>query len=225
MPQGHQRAYDAMAERYVVTVPRAGSGDDTSVAPDYRMDVECVFGRRAPLAIEVGSGSGDALRAAAKAQPDWDFLGLEVWRPGIGQTLARMRHDPLSNVRLVEVDASVALETMVPAGAVREVWTYFPDPWPKRKHHARRLVDEAFVDIVASVLTAGGVWRLATDWAPYGKTMRTLLDHDSRFVLSSLGSAPLRPTTRFEAKGVDVGRDITNLNYTYEPAQGSSSEL
>jgi len=214
MPEGHQRAYDAMADDFVVPVPRASSGDDTTVDPTFRLDPVSAFGRCAPLVLEVGPGSGDALRAAAAARADWDFLGLEVWRPGIGQTLARMRSAPLSNVRLAEVDAALAMATMLSPGSVHEVWTYFPDPWPKRRHHGRRLVNAGFADAVAAALEPGGVWRLATDWAPYGHAMRSLLDADRRFVLTSTAPAPLRPVTRFERKGLDVGRTITNLSYT-----------
>jgi tRNA (guanine-N7-)-methyltransferase len=214
MPVGHQRAYDAMADEFVVSVPRAASGDDTTVDPAYRLEPLEVFGRRSPLVLEVGPGSGDALRAGAQARPDWDFLGLEVWRPGIGQTLARMREAPLSNVRLAEVDAALALATMIGPRSVRELWTFFPDPWPKRRHHERRLVDAGFADVVAGALEPAGVWRLATDWAPYGQAMRRLLDADERFVLTSTDPAPLRPVTRFERKGLTVGREITNLSYT-----------
>ncbi len=213
MPSGHQSAYDAMVAEFVIEVPRASSGDDTSVDPAYTLDIAAAFGRRAPLVIEIGPGSGDALRAGAAARPDWNFLAIEVWRPGIGQALARMRQAPLPNVRFIEADAALTMATMLPAGCAHEVWTFFPDPWPKRKHHPRRLVNDAFATSVASVLESGGVWRLATDWEPYGARMRQLLDADSRFEVTLVEPAPLRPTTRFERKGLDVGRSITNLNY------------
>ncbi|MGB5951374.1 MAG: tRNA (guanosine(46)-N7)-methyltransferase TrmB, partial [Ornithinimicrobium sp.] len=213
MPVGHQRAYDAMADQFVVAIPRAANDDDTTVDAGYRFTPATVFGREAPLIIEIGPGSGDALRAGAAARPDWDFLGLEVWRPGIGQTLARMRGRPLPNLRLAEVDAAMALRTMFGAADASEVWTFFPDPWPKRKHHPRRLINAELAASVAAVLAPGGMWRLATDWAPYGAAMRSLLDRDERFALRSTRPAPLRPTTRFEAKGLDVGRTITDLNY------------
>ncbi|MGB7448382.1 MAG: tRNA (guanosine(46)-N7)-methyltransferase TrmB [Ornithinimicrobium sp.] len=203
-----------MAEDFVVRVPRAASGDDTTVDPTYRLDPVAVFGRDAPLVVEVGPGSGDALRAGAQARPEWDFLGLEVWRPGIGQTLARMRACPLSNVRLAEVDAALALATMIRPESVHEVWTFFPDPWPKRRHHVRRLVNAGFTGAVAAALEPGGVWRLATDWAAYGRVMRSLLDADDRFELASTEPAAMRPVTRFERKGLDMGRVITNLSYT-----------
>lgn len=213
MPVGHQSAYDAMADEFVILVPRAREGDDTTVDTAYRFDAMDAFGRSSPLVIEIGPGSGDAIRAGAAARPDWDFLAIEVWRPGIGQTLARMRHDPLPNIRFVEADAALAMATMVSPGSVNEVWTYFPDPWPKRRHQDRRLVGAALADSVARALEPGGVWRLATDWAPYGIAMRTLLDADDRFELVSDEPAPLRPLTRFERKGLEVGRTITNLNY------------
>ncbi|MGB3763451.1 MAG: tRNA (guanosine(46)-N7)-methyltransferase TrmB [Ornithinimicrobium sp.] len=213
MPPGHQSAYDAMAERFVIRVPRARDGDDTTIDSAYRLDVGTAFGRHAPLVVEIGPGSGDALRAGAAAKPEWNFLAVEVWRPGIGQTLARMRRDPLPNVRFVEADAALAMTTMLPPGSAREVWTFFPDPWPKRKHQARRLVSPSFADSVWTALETGGVWRLATDWAPYGVAMRRLLDADERFSLQATDAAPLRPTTRFEQKGLDVGRTITNLNF------------
>ncbi len=213
MPLGHQSAYDAMSAEFVIPVPRAREGDDTTVDTAYRLDAVGVFGRAAPLVIEIGPGSGDAIRAGALARPDWDFLAMEVWRPGIGQTLARMRHDPLRNVRFVEADAALAMATMLPPGSVHEVWTYFPDPWPKRRHQDRRLVGRVLADSVSRVLEPGGVWRLATDWAPYGAAMRKLLDADERFELATDEPAPLRPLTRFERKGLEVGRTITNLNY------------
>lgn len=214
MPPGHQSAYDAMAPDFVIPVPRAREGDDTTVDSAYRLDAAAAFGRQAPLIIEIGPGSGDALRAGAAARPEWDFLAIEVWRPGIAQTLARMRHDPLPNVRFVEADAALAMATMVPAGCATEVWTFFPDPWPKRKHHPRRLVNEATTTSVSAALAPGGWWRLATDWAPYGTAIRKVVDVDERFELASTEQAPLRPMTRFERKGLNVGRTITNLNYT-----------
>ncbi|MGC1207777.1 MAG: tRNA (guanosine(46)-N7)-methyltransferase TrmB [Ornithinimicrobium sp.] len=213
MPLGHQSAYDAMSGQFVVPVPRAREGDDTTVDPAYRLDVGEAFGRQAPLVVEIGPGSGDALRAGAAARPDWDFLAIEVWRPGIGQTLARMRRDPLPNVRFVEADAALAMATMLPPSSAHEVWTFVPDPWPKRKHQARRLVSSSLADSGWAVLEPGGVWRLATDWEPYGIAMRRLLDADNRYALASTDPAPLRPTTRFEQKGLAVGRTITNLNY------------
>lgn len=212
MKDRHASAYASLAPRYVVDAPR-GEGGATTVDPAYRLDVPVLFDRAAPLVVEVGSGSGDALRAGAGARPDWDFLAFEVWRPGIAQTLARMGESPLPNVRFVEADAAQALGSMLAPGSVAQVWTYFPDPWPKHKHHKRRLVAAPFLDAVHLVLEAGGVWRLATDWGHYARQIRTVLDADERFALVSTERSPLRPMTRFEAKGVAAGREIADLAY------------
>lgn len=212
MPPRHQEAYDALAPDYVLEVPRQ-EGTTTTVHPAYSLDVAEVFGRHAPLIVEVGPGSGDALRAGAAARPDWDFLALEVWRPGIGQALLHLRSDPLPNVRFVEVDAALALETMLPPGSVTEVWTFFPDPWPKRKHLRRRIVQPPFAQAVCRALTSGGRWRLATDITDYAVHMRRVLDAEPQLELVSTERAALRPVTRFERKGAAVGREIADLTY------------
>ncbi len=213
MPPRHHAAYDRLSPRYVVQVPPDGDAGVTTVDPAYRLDREREFGRLAPLVVEIGSGSGDALRHGAAERPDWDFLALEVWRPGIAQTMARMGEDPLPNIRFVEVDAGQALGTLLGPGEVHEVWTFFPDPWPKNRHHKRRLVAPPFADAVHRVLAPGGLWRLATDWADYADHMRGVLDADDRFELVSTERAPLRPVTRFERKGIAAGRSITDLAY------------
>ena len=213
MPDRHHAAYARLSATHVVDVPRPADGGTTTVDPAYRLDAEAVFGRTAPLVIEVGWGSGDAVRHGAEQRPGWDFLAFEVWRPGVAQALARMVDAPLGNVRFVEADAEQALGSMLAPGSVHELWTFFPDPWPKHKHHKRRLVNRAFADAVSSVLLAGGLWRLATDWAHYARQMRTVLDADERFELVSTQRAPLRPVTRFERKGLAAGRTITDLAY------------
>lgn len=212
MKDRHQAAYDRLAPALVIDVPRPAEGL-TTVDPDFRLDPAEAFGRAAPLVVEVGSGSGDALLHAAAARPDWDFLALEVWRPGIGQCLARMGQRPLPNVRFVEADAAQALPTLLPAGAAREVWTFFPDPWPKTRHRKRRLVGPAFAGTVHRLLEPGGTWRLATDWDEYAEHARSVLDVAPGLSLVSTERAPLRPVTRFEAKGVAAGRRITDLAY------------
>ncbi|WP_237565506.1 tRNA (guanosine(46)-N7)-methyltransferase TrmB [Ornithinimicrobium cavernae] len=211
MPPRHQDAYDALSGQYVIDVPR--DGGSTTVDAAYSLDVAEVFGREAPLIVEVGAGSGDALLAGARALPGTDFLALEVWRPGIGQCLHRLLEEPLPNLRFIEVDAAVALSTMLGEGSVAELWTYFPDPWPKRRQQHRRLVGPEFTDTVCRVLQQGGLWRLATDIDGYAAHMRQVLDAEPRLELVSTERAPLRPVTRFERKGTAVGREITDLAY------------
>lgn len=211
MPPRHQAAYDALAHAYVIDVPR-GEGS-TTVDPGFTLDLAETYGREAPLVVEVGPGSGDALIAGARALPGTNFLALEVWRPGIGQCLSRLLQDPLPNLRFVEADAEVALATMLPEAAAAEVWTYFPDPWPKRRQHHRRIVRPEFADTVCRVLEPGGLWRLATDIDNYATHMRRVLEAHPQLELVSTERAPLRPTTRFERRGTDVGRTISDLAY------------
>lgn len=217
MPRTHQAAWDRLADRVVLEVPRPMGAGSTVVDPAYRLDPAQVFGREAPLVVEVGSGSGDALVAGAVARPGWDFLAFEVWRPGIGHALAKMEAETggetLPNVRVVEADAAVGLQTLLAPGSVHEVWTFFPDPWPKAKHHKRRIVTPGFVDAVVGLLEPGGTWRLATDWADYADAMREVVGADDRLRLVSTERAPLRPVTRFERRGREAGREITDLSY------------
>ncbi|AXH97802.1 tRNA (guanosine(46)-N7)-methyltransferase TrmB [Ornithinimicrobium avium] len=217
MPRTHQAAWDRLAHVAVLDLPRLNGDSSTVVDPTVELDVDEVFGRRAPLVVEIGSGSGDALVTGATEHPDWDFLALEVWRPGIGHTLAKMSSatggEALPNVRFVEVDAEVALRTLLAAGSVHEVWTFFPDPWPKQRHHKRRIVDAGFAGTVLRLLEPGGTWRLATDWAEYARSMREVLDAHDGLRLVSTDRAPLRPMTRFERRGIEEGRPITDLAY------------
>jgi tRNA (guanine-N7-)-methyltransferase len=217
MPRTHQAAWDRHAAAVLLDVPRPLGDTSTVVDPSYVLDPAAVFGRQAPLVVEVGSGSGDALVAGATERPDWDFLAFEVWRPGIGHTLAKMEQaagGPLPNVRIVEADAAVALRTMLAPGSVHEVWTFFPDPWPKARHHKRRIVGPDLAHTVLRLLAPDGVWRLATDWADYAESMREVLDARPGLRLVSGDRAPLRPVTRFERRGLAEGRSITDLAYT-----------
>lgn len=213
MPHAHRTAYEALAARYVVEVPRPLGDGSTMVDTGFTLDVPALFGRSAPLVVEVGSGSGDAVLAAARDRSDHDFLALEVWRPGNGQALARMLTEPLPNVRFVELDAAQALASLLAPGSVSEVWTFFPDPWPKARHAKRRLVQPGFADTVAAVLARGCLWRLATDWAEYAAHIRAVLDPHENLQLISTDRAPLRPVTRFERKGTVAGREILDLAY------------
>lgn len=213
MPERHRAAYEQLAPRFVLDVPRDPAAGSTGVLPGYRLDLEEVFGRRAPLVVEVGSGSGDAVLAGSAATPERDHLALEVWRPGIAQALARLPEPPPTNLRFVEADAAQALDHLLAPGSVTELWTFFPDPWPKARHHKRRLVTPAFAGTVARLLAPGGLWRLATDWPDYAEHIRAVLGADDRFVLVSTERAPLRPVTRFERKGVLAGRPIVDLAY------------
>jgi tRNA (guanine-N7-)-methyltransferase len=204
-----QRAWDELHASHVVDVPR--HGPSTSVDPDFRLDTASVFGRRAPLVVEIGSGRGEALVAAAAEHPDHDFLGLEVYVPGVAQTLVTMRHQGVTNIRLAVVNATEALATMLAPASVRELWTWFPDPWHKKRHHKRRLVTVPFTRLVARVLEPGGTWRMATDWDDYAEVAADVLAASPYVDGGPVPRHEGRALTRFESKGVAAGRSIHDL--------------
>jgi tRNA (guanine-N7-)-methyltransferase len=171
------------------------------------------FGRQAPLIVEIGSGVGEATAVLAAARPDHDVLALEVWRPGVADTLWRLSEAGADNVRLLSVDAVWAIGNLVAPGSLAELWTFFPDPWPKTRHHKRRLVTPAFARLAAGRLAPGGTWRLATDWADYAGQMRAVLDAEPALRGGPVPRWEERPVTRFERKGLDVDRDIADLAY------------
>jgi tRNA (guanine-N7-)-methyltransferase len=188
--------------------------DEAVDAPDF--DLTTWFGRRAPLVVEIGSGVGEATVALAAGRPSHDVLAFEVWQPGVADTLHRMAQAGVGNVRLMSVDAVWSLEHLLEPGSVSELWTFFPDPWPKKRHHRRRLVTPGFARLAASRLAADGIWRLATDWPDYADQMRDVLDAEPTLASVYHGAAPRwveRPLTRFERRGLAAGRPVTDLAY------------
>jgi tRNA (guanine-N7-)-methyltransferase len=172
------------------------------------------FGREAPLVVEIGSGVGEATGVLAAARPAYDVLALEVWRPGVAASLAEVASAGAANVRFCSVDAVWAVEQLVAPGSLAELWTFFPDPWPKARHHKRRLVNASFAALAASRLAPGGTWRLATDWADYAAQMQVVLDAEPGLIGGVTERWAERPVTKFERKGVEAGRTIVDLIYT-----------
>lgn len=171
------------------------------------------FGREAPLIVEIGSGIGEATAALAAARPACNVVAFEVWRPGVAETFHALERTGVNNVRLFTVDAVWSMEHLLAPGSIAELWTFFPDPWPKKRHEQRRLVGPAFAASAASRLQAEGIWRLATDWPPYAMQMRQVLDAEP---LLDGGPSPRwgdRPCTRFERRGLRAGRPIADLTY------------
>jgi tRNA (guanine-N7-)-methyltransferase len=188
------------------------------VIPDEAVDVPGFslaswFGRTAPVIVEIGSGVGEAIAALAAQRPEADILAFEVWRPGVAQTLELLADVGAENVRLLGVDAMWALEHLFAADTIEELWTFFPDPWPKKRHHKRRLVSASFATLIASRLRPGGVWRLATDWQEYAEQMRAVLDAEPGLEGGVVDRWTDRPMTRFERKGLAAGRTIVDLAY------------
>jgi tRNA (guanine-N7-)-methyltransferase len=198
-------AWEAHHARWVIPEPAV---DD----PDFAL--ADWFGREAPLIVEIGSGVGEATAVLAAARPDHDVLALEVWLPGVADGLGRVAEAGATNVRFCSVDAVWSLEHLVAEGSLAGLWTFFPDPWPKKRHHKRRLVNPAFARLAASRLAAGATWRLATDWADYAEQMRDVLDAEPSLAGGVTPRWEERPVTRFERKGLAAGRSITDLAYT-----------
>ncbi len=176
------------------------------------------FGRRAPLVLEIGFGMGHALLETAQRHPEWNCVGVEVYRPGIGALLNAVEAARLTNVRVIEGDARSVLANMVTEGTLDWVMVFFPDPWPKSKHHKRRLINAEFAALVGHRLSATGGLLAATDWEHYAEAMRDVLDAEPR--LENLAGAGQfaarneeRPTTRFEARGVRLGHQVWDLAY------------
>jgi tRNA (guanine-N7-)-methyltransferase len=173
------------------------------------LDLADLFGRRAPVVLEIGFGMGEATAAMAAARPDLDLLAVDVHTPGQGALLRRVEELGLTNVRVADGDALVLLREMVAPAALAEVRIFFPDPWPKRRHWKRRLLRPDVVDLLSRRLVRGGRVHLATDWAPYAEQARTLLAAHPGLLLSD--ERPWRPPTRFEGQALAAGRTVTEL--------------
>lgn len=182
----------------------------TVVVDGQPLDTAAVFGRRAPLALEIGSGMGEATAAWAADRPDLDVLAVEVHTPGLGALLRRVEDAGLTNVRVAEGDALVVLRDMLGPESLAEVRALFPDPWPKSRHAKRRLVTAAFADLVADRLGAGGVLHVATDWPPYAEQVVAVLSGHPAY-RTVVGERRGRPVTRFEQQGLDAGRAPTDV--------------
>jgi tRNA (guanine-N7-)-methyltransferase len=186
------------------------------------LDLDALYGRRAPRTLEIGFGDGESLVALAAARPERDFLGIEVHAPGVGRCLLTAAARGLTNLRLVRHDAVEVLEHSLAPGTLEEVLIYFPDPWPKKRHHKRRLIQPGFVALLASRIAAGGRLRLATDWQPYADWMLEVLDACPQF-RNSAGPARYvprpaeRPATRFERRGTRLGHTARDLLYERLP--------
>ena len=177
-------------------------------------DFDAIFGRSAPRILEIGFGMGDATAAIAQALPDTDFVGVEVHPPGVGALLKRMDELGLTNLRLVQHDAVEVLRHMVTPGSLAGVHVFFPDPWHKKKHNKRRLIQSEFVALLASRLRAGGRLHCATDWQPYAQQMLEVLAQQPLLRNTAPGYAErpsYRPLTKFENRGLKLGHGVWDL--------------
>lgn len=182
------------------------------------LDLDAIFGRRAPRLLEIGFGNGETLLAAARERTDWDCLGIEVYKAGVGRVLLQASAAAVSNLRVICHDAVEVLEQQIPEESFDEALVLFPDPWPKKRHHKRRLIQEPFASLLARKLKSGGVLRLATDWQPYAEQMLAVLNACELLVNRAgdraFASRPaIRPPTRFERRGQRLGHAVWDLEY------------
>lgn len=226
MNASQEKAWATLAGRYVVDVPQRELS--TSVHPDARVDWAAEFGRGAPLFVEIGSGRGEALVALAERHPEANVVAFEVFQPAVASTLSRINRHGVANVRVVLANGVEGLEHLFSPASVTELWTFFPDPWHKPRHHKRRLVSPEFAALVASRLTPDGRWRLATDWADYAEAMREVLDVAPGLANVHGGWAPRwaeRPFTKYEQRGLDAGREVHDLTYRRSDAAGTDPDV
>ncbi|MDE2398600.1 MAG: tRNA (guanosine(46)-N7)-methyltransferase TrmB [Burkholderiales bacterium] len=214
----------AKVRSYVLRGGRLGPGQERALAelgPRFVLPFEprplqaqAVFGRSAPLVVEIGFGMGDATAAVAAAAPERDFIGIEVHEAGVGALLKRIGEQQLANLRLLRHDAVEVLGAMIAPDSLAAVHVWFPDPWPKKRHHKRRLIQPPFVALLASRLAPGGYLHCATDWAPYAQQMLEVLQAEPALANRSPGFAPRpawRPLTKFENRGLLLGHGVWDL--------------
>ena len=178
------------------------------------LDFEALFGRRAPVVVEIGFGMGEGTARIAAENPGIDYLGIEVHGPGVGALLKRLEEQSLTNVRIVHHDAVEVLRDMVRPGSLAGIHIFFPDPWPKKRHHKRRLVQPDFVALLASRIKPGGYVHLATDWQEYAEQMLAVLAAEPMLANTAAGFAPrpdYRTQTKFETRGLKLGHGVWDV--------------
>ena len=183
-------------------------------------DWKTVFGRRAPMVLEIGFGMGETTAAIAAAHPGTDYLGIEVHTPGVGSLLKRIAESNLTNLRVIQHDAVEVVRDMIEPGTLAGIHIFFPDPWPKKRHHKRRLIQTPFIALLASRLAPGGYLHCATDWEEYSRQMLEVLCGEPLLSNTAETYAPrpdYRPLTKFEQRGLNLGHGVWDLIFRLRP--------
>jgi len=181
---------------------------------DAPLDLDQAFGRSAPRILEIGFGMGETTADIAARHPENDYLGIEVHTPGVGSLLKRIAAAGAANVRVIQHDAVEVLHVMIPPASLDGVHIYFPDPWPKKRHHKRRLIQPPFIALLSSRMKPGAYLHAATDWEDYAKQILEVLAAEPAFVNTASGFAPRpewRPKTKFETRGLKLGHRVWDI--------------
>ncbi|CAN5343982.1 tRNA (guanosine(46)-N7)-methyltransferase TrmB [soil metagenome] len=218
---GHRRQVRSYVQREGRMTPAQRRALDT-LLPGYGvppgetpLDLDALFGRRAPRWLEIGFGNGECLIETARTHPDRDYLGIEVHRPGIGHLLLAIDKHEVSNIRIVPGDAAEVLEQQIANRALNGINIFFPDPWPKKRHHKRRLIQRPFLELLERKLAPGGLLHVATDWENYALQIGEVLSARSR--LCPADAPPARPHTKFEKRGRRLGHEVWEFVFTRLP--------
>ena len=174
--------------------------------------IEEAFGRTAPVLVEIGFGNGDALAEFASSNPEWNCVGVEVFRPGIGALINRCDQQDIRNIRIVDGEGLTYLES-IPDDSLDRIWVLFPDPWPKARHHKRRLITREFSNVASQKLKNDGKLTIATDWASYAAEIEEVLGDIDVFIGGIVKGTSERITTKYEKRGVRLGHSVTEFEY------------
>ena len=208
MSPAQHHAYDTLMPRYGIAFS------------DQPLDVDAAFGRAAPTILDIGCGMGETTARIAAAMPERNFLGVEVHTPGVGALLKLIDAGALTNLRVIQHDAVEVVQHMLREDSLAGVHLFFPDPWPKARHHKRRIVQAPFVKLLASRLAPGGYLHCATDWEPYAQWMLEVLSSEPALQNTAQSFAPqpaYRPVTKFETRGVKLGHGVWDILFTRKP--------
>ena len=200
--QGQRQALETLSERWVLPYQSEP------------LKFEALYGRQAPLILEIGFGMGETTATIAKNHPEQDFLGVEVFNAGVGALLNRIEEQEIGNIRIIQHDAVEVLKSMIPPGSLAGVHIYFPDPWPKKRHHKRRLIQPALIELLASRMAPDAYLHCATDWEHYAHQMLEVLGASPLLTNTCEGFCPRpehRPLTKFEARGLRLGHGVFDL--------------
>lgn len=207
MTPGQEKAYQENWSQYGIE------------ADGQMLDFQSVYGREAPVILEIGFGMGDSLLEMAQQHPENNYLGIEVHKPGVGRLLGNIKQQALTNLRVIQYDAIEVLTRQIPDASLSAVYLFFPDPWHKTRHHKRRIVQDDFIQLIRQKLTSGGQFHMATDWENYAQHMLEHMQRAEGFKNASENGAYIprpdyRPVTKFERRGERLGHGVWDILFT-----------